>query len=121
MAYQRVKFGDYYIGDHAWVESRFSGSTLVRTIPRLTGAKIYSLNSIGGGHISIVVHAWIKKDTRKELEEYLIQLPANLGYTKKTITYGDKTISNCALQAISSDSGYERWSFFSATFIAELP
>ena len=117
MSKQRVKFGDYYIGDHSWISFDYTGQVVSRTFPRLIGSKIYSTSEMGGGMVQITVHGWVIKNTREELEDYFRNLPDNLGYVAKALTYDTKTIDNCVFQSLKHSTSYEKWADFSIVFI----
>jgi len=118
--YTRVYFGDTQIGDYAWVEISFEGNPTIRTIPRLVGSKIYSIAEMGGGHYRITVHAWIRKQSRRDVEIYFLELPQALGFSAKTLKFDNVTIRDCVLQGISADSEYNNWAFFEVSFVAPI-
>ena len=122
MSYQRIEFketgGSYYsIGDHAWAEVSYSGNPFVRTIPRAAGVKIYSTSEMGGGYTRINVHAWVKKSTRKELEQYFLNLPSNIGKKEGILKIGGTEYTGCSVVGITPDSSYQKWAFFSVEFV----
>ena len=108
------KFGDVYIGDYGWVVSSFAYNLEVKEIPRATGAII---NNRGGGYHTLVVHAWVSKTSRKNLEEYLYNLGILFSRDAQTLTVNDKTYTNCYFTRISPGTDYFKWNFFSVTFI----
>jgi len=122
MSYQRIEFkesgGSYYsIGDHAWAEISYQGNSFVRVIPRASGVKVYSTDEMGGGYTRIIVHAWVKKSTRKELEQYFMNLPVNIGKKEGILKIGGTEYTGCYMNGITADSSYQKWAFFSVEFI----
>ena len=125
MSYQRIEFketgGTYYsIGDHAWAEVSYQGSPFIRTIPRASGVKIYSTDEMGGGYTRIAVHAWVKKTTRKLLEQYFLNLPINIGKKTGTLKISGTEYSGCSMSNITADSSYHKWAFFSVEFVRSI-
>ena len=109
-----VKFGAVDIGDYGWIVPTFNYDLEIKIIPRATGAIV---NNRGGGYHIITVHAWIRRNSRKDLEEYMHDLSTSLGTTAKTLTSNTKTYDDCYFQSISPGSGYHNFDFFTVTFI----
>jgi len=96
---QKVKFGSVYLGDSAIVNTSYDGNVQTLIIPTALGVLIRSTQDMGGGALKITVRGYVKKDTRLELEQYLINLYSQLSTGKQdlTVEYGASsyTIPNC--------------------------
>lgn len=118
---QRVKFGSVYIGDSASISPSYSGNVQPLIVPTALGVLIQSTSDLGGGHLTIRVKGFVKKDTRLELEQYLINLYSSLSPGKDTLTieYGltSYTIPNCHWSGGSPGAGNRNFSDFECTFV----
>ncbi len=122
---QKVYFGEpgnwVQIGDYAYVSTTYSGNARGLIIPTTLGVLVRSTSELGGGQLDIKVSAYVKKDTRLELEQYLINLYSQLSTGKKSlkIEYGASsyTISDCVWSGGSSGTRNKLYSDFELTFI----
>jgi|GEM_PF-2053253 len=118
---QKVKFGSVYIGDSASVSPSYSGNVQPLIIPTALGVLIQSTSDLGGGHLTIRVNGFVKKDTRLELEQYLINLYSLLATGKDTLTieHGltSYTIPNCYWSGGSPGAGNRQFTDFELTFV----
>jgi hypothetical protein len=115
MAYAKgnITFNSIRIGDMAWIEIAYQGNPSVRIIPRAAGVRIRSTVENGGGAYTIIVRAWVIKDTRKEFEDYIKGLKVSLGAGPSTLSADGTSYSNCYLSKIAVDPGYTKFGFFS--------
>ena len=123
---QKVKFsqvggGDVYIGDSASVSISYAGNAQSIIIPTALGVLLRSTGAMGGGQLSIKVNAYAKKNSRLELEQYLINLYSLLLTEEGTLTveFGGSsyTISNCVFMTGSPDTGNKSFSDFELEFM----
>ena len=117
--YERITFNSIYLGDHAWVSVSYNGNVSTRVIPRAKGAVIYDTKEMGGGILTITVHAWVIKDTRKELEKFFYDLEGNLGRAKATLDIeGYLTVTDAAIDSYEmSNTENQNHSKFTVTII----
>ncbi|MFX0084274.1 MAG: hypothetical protein ACFFAU_01270 [Candidatus Hodarchaeota archaeon] len=108
------KFGTTNIGDYGWVVPTFEYDLEIKKIPRATGVII---NNRGGGYHILTVHAWVRKNARKDLEEYFHNLATSFGTIAKTLTINTKTYDNCYFKSITPGGEYHNYNFFTVTFI----
>jgi len=114
--YQRITFNSVYLGDHAYASFEYQGNVNTRIIPRAAGARMYDTNEMGGGIMTITLHAWVIKDTRKELEQYFYNLQGNLGREKAIIDIDSWEIADAAIEQYSMENtGNESHSRFTVT------
>jgi len=109
-----ITFNGVGIGDHGWISINTANEVEVHKIPRADGAII---RRRGGGLKTITVHAWIKKDTRAEIETYFNQLPGILTSAVADLVVNGVTYSDCILQSVSPDSNHNDFNRFTITFI----
>ena len=118
---QRVKFGSTYIGDSASVTTGYDGNVQALIIPTALGVLLRTTQDLGGGQISISVHGYVKKATRLELEQYLVNLYLLLSTSPGTLTveYGlsSYTVTNCVFTRGSSDGGNKLYGNFTIEFL----
>jgi len=118
---QRVKFGSNYIGDSAYVNVNYVGNTQPIIVPTALGVLIQSTSDLGGGQLEVRVRGYVKKDTRLELEQYLINLYNTLSTGSGTLTveYGatSYTITNCYWRSGSPDISNKNFTDFELSFI----
>lgn len=108
------QFGSTDIGDHCWVVPTFDFDLEIKKIPRANGAVI---NNRGGGHHILTVHAWVRRNTRQDLESYLHDLADSFGTTSKTLTINGETYANCYFQSITPSSEHNNFNFFTVVFV----
>jgi hypothetical protein len=106
-------FGGVNIGDFGWLEVSHENEVEVHKIPRADGA---ILRRRGGGLKTLTVHGWVKKTSRKSLEEYINSLAGAFGSGLADLVVNGNTYSNCILKSISPGSDYYTWSRFSIVF-----
>lgn len=113
---QRVKFGAVYIGDSAYVIPEYEGNVNSLIIPTALGVLIRSTGNMGGGQQSIRINGYVKKDSRLELEQYLLNLYNSLSTDKQdlTIEYGVNfyVITNCYFRAGRPAGGNKNFTDF---------
>lgn len=118
---QRVKFGATYLGDSAYVSTSYAGNVQPLIIPTALGVLIQSTSDLGGGHLTIRVNCYVKKDSRLELEQYLINLYNLLSTGKNTLTveHGvtSYTITNCYWSGGSPGAGNRNFTDFELAFV----
>lgn len=126
IAKQKVKFtkeggGEIYIGDSAFVVTSYSGNVIPLIIPTALGILTQCTKDLGGGQLEVKVKAYVKQDTRLELEQYLINLYSQLSTHKGTLTieYGlmSYTIENCYWNSGAPDSNNKNYTDFELSFI----
>jgi len=106
-------FNGVNIGDYAWLETSTENEVEVHKIPRADGA---ILRRRGGGLKNIVVHGWVKKMRRQDLEIYLDGLAAAFGSGLASLVINNNTYTNCILKSISPGAEHNNWSRFSIVF-----
>ena len=116
----RVTFDNVAIGDWAWLDSNYEGNTIVRIIPRASGVRIHSTNELGGGQRQLIIHAYVIKVTRTELETYMAGLHTSLSKSPKTLVVAGVSYNNCSLTRIGGDGGNERWATFTVEFVQSV-
>lgn len=118
---QRVKFGSIYLGDSAFVIPEYQGNVHPLIVPTALGLLVRSTNDLGGGQLNIKVNGYIKKNTRLELEQHLINLYGLLetGSETLTIEYGASsyTITNCYWINGRPDSNKNNFTHFEMDFV----
>lgn len=122
MAYTKgnITFNSVRIGDMAWIEMAYQGNPSVRIIPRAVGVRIRSTSENGGGVNTIIVRAWIIKNSRSEFESYIRGLKSSLGNGPSTLTTDGDSYSNCYLSKITADPGYTKFGFFTVELIQSV-
>ena len=116
----RVTYNSQAIGDWAWAEITYEGNPETRIIPRAKGVKIYSTTEIGGGFQTIVIHAYLLKDNRKEIEDYFGTIHTVLGSGPSTLVVDGTSYTNTYLVRVTPDEAYEKFSTFSIEFIRSI-
>jgi hypothetical protein len=118
---ETVKFGSIYIGDHASVNVAYDGNVIEYMLPTALGIKMMSTGYVGGGKLSITVNGYIKKDSRIEIEQYLVNLYTTLSTTADTltVTYGGTsyTLTNVCFVRGSSSGSSGKYSNFTLEFL----
>jgi hypothetical protein len=123
---QVVKFnkegsGTVTIGDSATVTPSYEGNVNPIIVPTALGVIIQSTKDLGGGQINLVVKGYVKKDTRLELEQYLVTLYTQLSTEKGTLTieYGltSYTIANCYFVSGSTNIDKKNHTNFELQFV----
>lgn len=122
---QKVYFGEVgswvQIGDSAYVNTSFAGNTQSIIIPTALGVLIRSTAALGGGQLSINVNGYISKDTRLELEQYLINLYSSLSTGKKSlkVEYGatSYTIDDVYWVSGSPEASNKKYGDFTLSFM----
>lgn len=120
-AVETVKFGNIYIGDHASVNVSYDGNVIEYILPTALGIKMMSTSYVGGGKLNITVNGYIKKESRLEIEQYLVNLYTTLSTVAGTLTatYGSSsyTLTNVCFVRGSSSGGTGKYSNFSIEFL----
>lgn len=116
----RVTYNSVDVGDWAWAEIGFEGNPEVRVIPRCKGVKILSTTEMGGGQLSITVHAYLIKETRKEIEDFFAGAQTSYGNGPSTLVVDGVSYTNTYLVRIVPDSSYERFATFTIEFIKSI-
>lgn len=106
-------FNGVVLGCYVWLEVKTENEVQVHKIPRADGAIVRRL---GGGLKTVIVHGWIVKNNRFEIEQYFDQLAGSLGSAGSDLIINGKTYSNCFLKSISPDSNHNNWATFTVTF-----
>ena len=106
-------FNGIQIGDYTHLQVDTENEVEVHKIPRADGA---ILRRRGGGLKTLTVHGWVKKTSRKALEEYINSLAGAFGSGLADLVVNGNTYSNCILKSISPGSDYYQWSRFSIVF-----
>ena len=118
---QTVQFGSVYIGDSASVDVNYDGNVVEYIIPTALGIGMMSTSYMGGGKLNITVKGYVKKATRLEVEQYLINLYTSLQTTKGTltVTYGGTsyTITNCNFVNGAAGTVGAKYANFTLTFL----
>jgi len=118
---QKIKFGDVYLGDSATLTVGYDGNVNTLVIPTALGVLVRSTQAMGGGQLSISVSGYVKKNTRLELEQYLISLYTLLDPNPNTLTveYGltTYTVPNCYFSRGSAGSSGKVYDNFSLEFL----
>lgn len=118
---QRVKFDGIYLGDSATVNPTYEGNVQPLIIPTALGVLVRTTQDLGGGQLSINVSAYVKKNTRLELEQYILNLYISLAIGPKTLTveYGltNYTIPNCVFARGTPAGSNKVYGNFSVDFI----
>jgi len=123
---QTVKFGpgngsDIYIGDHASVDVSYDGNVIDYIIPTALGIGLMSTNYVGGGKLNIAVKGYVKKASKIEVEQYLINLYTSLRTLSGTLTvaYGltSYTLTNVCFMRGSASGGGTIYANFTLDFI----
>jgi len=122
---QRIVFKigetEYNIGYTEWASISYQGNISSRIIPRAKGVKLYSTEEMGGGIKEITIYAYIIKNSRLEVEQYLNTLIDNIANKKgDLIIEGTLTLSDCYLESLRSDSDYKKWNYFDISFKKSL-
>ena len=67
MSYSKgnITYNSIRIGDLAWLEMSYQGNPSVRIIPKALGVRIRSTIENGGGVNTVIVRAWVIKNSRK--------------------------------------------------------
>jgi hypothetical protein len=115
-------FDEYiYMGDSAYIVTTYTGNVQPLIIPTALGVLVRSTQSLGGGQFSIRVRGYVKKDTRLEIEQYLINLYQQLTTNTGTLTieYGatSYTIDNCYFESGSPDAHNKDHTSFELSFV----
>ena len=123
--YKRVKFivdsTEYELGATEWVNVDYAGNTQSRIIPRAKGVKIWNTSDLGGGILTVTVDTFIVKDSRLEVEQYIINLINNIANKKGNLVIeGTFTISDCYINSIRSSKSNSRWNYITITFTKSL-
>jgi hypothetical protein len=96
---QVIKFGEVYLGDSATLDISYDGNISTHIIPTALGIITRATEYMGGGQLNIQARAYVKKETRIELEAYIISLYSLLdpGENTLTVTYGGSsyTVPKC--------------------------
>lgn len=116
----RVTFNSANVGDWAWAEFAYEGNPDIRIIPRAAGVRIYSTSQMGGGQQKIIVHAYLIKSTRKEIEDFFATAHTTFGNGPSTLVVDGVSYTNTYLVRISPDSSYERYSTFEMEFVRSI-
>jgi len=116
----KVKFNNVRIGDLAWIEVTYSGNVSMKIIPRALGVRLRSTIENGGGYNSIMVRAWVVKNSRKEFEDYVTSLQSSLGSSSYTLTSDGTSYSNCYINRISMEPGYTKFGFFNVEIVQSI-
>ena len=106
-------FNGISLGDHNWLEVGTENEVEVHKIPRADGVII---RRRGGGMKTMVVHGWIVKSTRGEIEQFFDGLALQLTSGLASLVINGNTYTNCILKSISPDGDHNRWSRFSIIF-----
>lgn len=106
-------FEGIQIGDFVHLSTGTENEVEVHKIPRAEGA---ILRRRGGGLKTLTITGWVKKMSRKSLEEYLDSLASSFGSGLGTLIVNSNTYTNCILKSISPDSDHFKWSRFTITF-----
>lgn len=123
---QTVKFskeggGTLTIGDSATVDTAYDGNVNALIMPTALGVIVQSTKDLGGGSVKITIGGYIKKDTRLELEQYLITLYSQLATEKGmlTVEYGlsSYNISDCYFVSGSATTNKKNYTDFTLEFI----
>ncbi len=121
VTFSKTGGGTESIGDSAFVNISYQGNAHSFIVPTALGMLIQTTSDCGGGQLNIRVNGYIKKDTRLELEQYLINLYGALSLAKGTltVTYGGTSysITNCVFVSGSGEGGNQRYGNFSIEFI----
>ncbi len=123
VAQQTVTFGtaNTAIGDSASVDVSYDGNVQEFIIPTALGIGLMSTSYLGGGKLNITVKGYVKKNTKIEIEQYLINL-----YTTLQTTPGDLIatyrgshyhITNCCFVRGSAGSGGAKYVNMTLEFI----
>jgi len=119
--YQRITFNGVYLGDHAYASFSYQGNVTTKIIPRARGARLYDTNEMGGGIVTVTIHAWVVKDTRKELEQYFYNLQGNLGRAKATIDIEGWEIEDAAIESFEmSNTENQNHSMFTVSIVKPI-
>ena len=123
--YKRVKFvvdsTEYELGVTEWVNVDYSGNVHTRIIPRAKGIKIWNTSELGGGALTVTVDTFIVKNSRLEVEQYIVNLINNLANKKGDLVIEDVfTISDCYISDIKSSKTSSRWNHITITFVKSL-
>ena len=116
----RVTYNGQAIGDWAWAEIAYEGNPEVRIIPRAAGIRIHSTTEMGGGQQIIIVHAYLIKDTRKEVEDYFGTIHTKLGAGPYTLIVDGTSYTNTYLVRVTPDETYERFSTYTIEFVRSI-
>lgn len=107
-------FNGVQLGDHAWVEIDTTNEVEIHKIPRADGVII---RPKGGGVKTLLVHAWMVKTQRTDIEQYFNTLAANLTSAVANLIVNGVTYSNCIMRSVSPDSVHNKWATFTIVFI----
>ena len=103
------------------MDTSFEGNVNPIIIPTALGIIAQSTHAMGGGQLNITVNGYVKKTTRIELEQYLVNLYTTMSTEAGTITvtYGGSsyTLTNCYFRSGSAGSSGKVYSSFSLEFI----
>lgn len=114
MAVGNATFNGIQIGDHAWLELKTDIEVEVHKIPRADGV---ITRRRGGGLKTLVVHAWITRNQRNEIEQYFDGLALAFTTAKADLIVNGKTYSDCLLKSITPDSDHNKWARFNVEFL----
>jgi hypothetical protein len=123
---QTIKFGSdgdgwVDIGDSAHLLTAYIGNAQSLIIPTALGVLTRTTEEMGGGQLNITVRGYVKKDTRLELEQYLINLYAALAtdVQKLKVEYGatSYTIDDVCFVSGRPDVGLNNYSDFTLEFM----
>ena len=96
-------FNGVDIGDYCWlIPSTQMPDTIVR-IPRDQGIR---QRNMGGGEQTLVVKAWVVKDTPAALASYFEALPRFFGTGLASLVVDGVTYTNCKLLSIDPTDQY---------------
>jgi len=113
--------GTVTLGDYAYVTPTFQGNAKEIIVPTALGIIVQSTGDLGGGQLNIAVAGHVHKDTRLELEQYLINLFSQLttAVGDLVVSYGASsyTISDCYCQGASPGGGFKLHETFTINFV----
>jgi hypothetical protein len=122
----KVKWKGTQLGDHAYVAFSYNSNHDTRIIPRAKGVKIWSTEELGGGYLSITVHAVVARDNRYTLESYFSGLDSTFELNAEgdlviLDRYGNTyTLTDCYLTRFTQESSDLKINTFTLDFVKSL-
>lgn len=112
------------LGYHEWISYSYEGNTVSKIIPRAKGVVLYSGDEMGGGTLKIKVQVFIVKDTREELEMYILDLIQNCANTIGTLVISrgalTETLTDCYIDSIAMPDDCNKTATISMEFTKSL-
>ena len=124
--FKRIKFkvSDteiYDLGYHEIMSMDYEGNVKTRIVPRAKGIHIWNTDELGGGELRITVRVFVAKNSRLELELFMINLINNLANKKGTLIIENTlTLTDCHIQRISFPNEFSKTAVYTINLVKSL-